>query len=82
MIDEYMEQFEHPYLFALIPAAVVFLAMAVVASSIGSDFAAGFLTLYASVMLVLCGLGYATLLLFAFSTQYLRQWRIRRSDFE
>ncbi|NGM69805.1 hypothetical protein G6M89_12435 [Natronolimnobius sp. AArcel1] len=82
MIDVYMERFEHPYLFALIPAAGVFFAAAVGATAIGSDFVAGFLSLYASVMLVLCALGYGTIALFSFSTKYLRQWRINRSGFE
>lgn len=82
MIDVYKERFEHPYLFALVPAAGVFFAVAVGASTIGSHYLAGFLSLYASVMLILCGLGYMTLSLFAFTTKYLRQWRIRRSGFE
>ena len=78
MIDVYMEQFDHPYLFTLVPIAAVLIALAAVASAMGANVAAGFLTLYSAVMLIICGIGYAALIGFAYSTEALRQWRIKR----
>lgn len=78
MIDVYMEQFDHPYLFTLVPVAAVFFGLAVVASSMGANLAAGFLTLYSAVALIICFFGYAALGAFAYSTEALRQWRIKR----
>lgn len=82
MIDAFTERFEHPYLFALVPAAGVLLGLAVGADVTGADFAAGFLTLYAMVALIVCTVGYLGIYSLAYSTEVLRQWRIRRSGFE
>lgn len=82
MIDVYMERFEHPYLFALIPIGGILLALSATASVMLSDTWAGFLALYAMVMLILCVIGYGGIITIAYGTEFLRQWRIHRSDFD
>lgn len=82
MIDVYKERFEHPYLLALVPLAGVLFVIAVAADAIGSNRVAGFMTLYAMGMLIMCTIGYIGLISLAYSTEFLRQWRIRRSDLE
>ena len=77
MIDTYVERFEHPYLFALVPVGAVLFGLALVAHGVGWDFGAGFLTLYAIVMFVICSIGYLAFASLKFTTQGLRWWRIR-----
>lgn len=78
MIDVYMERLDHPYLFALVPVAAVLFGLSVVAHLFSADTWAGFLVLYSVVMLILCGIGYGTMFSFAYSTEALRQWRVKR----
>lgn len=82
MIDVYMDRFEHPYLLALVPVACILFVCAVAASTLGYDSAAGFLALYTMVALIICLIGYVAIYALAYSTEVLRQWRIRRSDLE
>lgn len=78
MIDVYKDRLDHPYLFALVLIGAVLFGLAAVASTMGANMWAGFLTLYAVVMLIICSVGYAALIAFAYSTEMLRQWRIKR----
>lgn len=82
MIDVYMERFEHPYLFALVPITGLLIGVAAIAELLGSHVVAGFVTLYGMVTLIICLLGYLGLYSLAYSTEALRQWRIRNSEIE
>lgn len=77
MIDSYVERFEHPYLFTLVPIACLLFGLAFVADAIGWDFRAGFLALFAIVALIDCLIGYLAFGTLKFTTQTLRWWRIR-----
>lgn len=81
MIDVYMERFEHPYLLALVPVAGVLLGLGLVAELLAFHMVAGFLGLYAMVALIICLIGYFGFVSLRFSTQALRRWRIRDSDY-
>ncbi|RKD95554.1 hypothetical protein [Halopiger aswanensis] len=82
MIDVYMEKFEHPYLLALVPIACVLFTFAVIASVLGANTWAGFLALYTMAVLIICVIGHIAVYTIAYSTEVLRQWRIRRSKLE
>ncbi|MEY7848519.1 hypothetical protein AB7C87_04865 [Natrarchaeobius sp. A-rgal3] len=88
MIDTYMDRFEHPYLFTLVPVAGLLLVLGVIVDVTGiagpryTNFIAGFLALYAVVALIICALGYVALYSISFTTEALRQWRIDRSELE
>lgn len=82
MLDVYMEQLEHPYLFALVPIAGLLVGVAAIAEVIGATTVAGFLTLYGMVALIICAVGYLGLYSLAYSTAALQRWRIRNSRVE
>lgn len=82
MIDAYTERFEHPYLLALVPVAGLLFALSAAAEVAGINTVAGFLALYAMVALIICAVGYVGIYSLSYSTEVLRQWRIRRSDLE
>lgn len=82
MVEAYTERFEHPYLLSLVPVAGLLLALSTVAEVAGVHTVAGFLALYAMVALIVCVIGYGGIYFLAYSTEVLRQWRIRRSGLE
>ena len=79
MIDVYMECFEHPYLFTLLPITALLFATGFVAELLDVNKVAGFLGLYAMIALLLWLLGYLAFYSLQYGEQTLRWWRIRQS---
>lgn len=80
MIDVYMEQFEHPYLFTLLPIMISLFALSFVAQSLGKNMIAGFLALYAMIAIIVWLLGYVAFYSLGYGRQALQWWRIRKSS--
>lgn len=76
MIGAYVERFEHPYLFSLLPITVLLFALAVVADQLGWDAVAGFLALYSVIAVFVWVLGYAAFYLLRYGNRALRWWRV------
>lgn len=79
MIDVYMEYFEHPYLFSLLPITLLLFAVGFAAQTAGLVKVAGFLGLYAMVTIILFMLGYTGFYSLRYGGRVLRWWRVRQS---
>lgn len=77
MIDTYLERFNHPYLFTLVPIGCLLFALAIGADAMGMTTRSAFLGLYAIVMVIICTIGYLAFGTLRFATQTLAWWRIR-----
>lgn len=79
MIDVYMEQFEHAYLFSLFPITAVLFVLSFLTQLLGQNMIAGFLALYAMVTIIVWLLGYTGFYSLRYGGQALRWWRMRTS---
>lgn len=79
MIDVYMDNLEHPYLFSLLPITFLLFVIGFVAQTAGLVKVAGFIGLYAMVTIILFVLGYSAFYVLQYGGRTLRWWRMRHS---
>lgn len=72
----YVERFDHPFVFALLPTAVVFLAVSAAGEVSGWNRTAGFLALFAIKFVFLWSLAYASFYGLGYAQRFVEYWRV------
>lgn len=78
----YVEYFDHPFLFALFPAAAVAAVLGVAFQLVGWAWGAGFMALFAVKFVALSTLGYASMHGLDAGQRLVERYRVERAEHE